>query len=139
MQAIIQRILAFFFAVLAFFGVTPKQAQPDVTVGNDGYAIVEEGVQFSFAANSTTGYTWEAKADGDSVVLEKAFYTAPKTGLVGQGGTQFFNYRAVKAGTTTLTFTYQRTWETNPPVKTYVAVVTVAADRSVTVDSFAAK
>ena len=141
MKAIFSRITAFFLAILAFFGLSPKQAKPEVTIGNDGYAIIERGVQFSFDANATTGFSWEQKADGSSVVLEKEFYTSPKAeehgvALAGQGGTQYYNYRAVKPGTTTITFTYQRPWETNPPAKTYVAVVVVANDLSVTVQSF---
>ncbi len=140
MKAIFSRITAFFLAILAFFGLSPKQAKPEVTIGNDGYAIVERGVQFSFAANATTGYSWEQKTDGSSVKLSKAFYTAPKdTGMVGVGGTQYYDYRAVKPGTTTITFTYQRAWENNPPAKTYVAVVVVADDLSVTVKSFTAQ
>jgi len=144
MKAIFSRITAFFLAILAFFGLSPKQVKPEVTIGNDGYAIVERGVQFSFAANATTGFSWAQKTDGSSVVLEKEFYTSPKTeehgvALAGQGGTQYYDYRAVKPGTTTITFTYQRAWENNPPAKTYVAVVVVADDLSVTVKSFTAQ
>ena len=144
MKAIFSRITAFFLAILAFFGLSPKQAKPEVTIGNEGYAIVEHGVQFSFAANATTGFSWEQKTDGSSVVLEKEFYMSPKTeehgvAMAGQGGTQYYDYRAVKPGTTTITFTYQRPWETEPPVKTYVAVVVVADDLSVTVKSFTAQ
>ena len=104
----------------------------------DGYAIVETGVQFYFAANATTGYSWAQTQQGDSVALEKEYYAAPKTEppMAGQGGTQFYVYRAVKPGTTTITFTYQRPWETNPPITTYVAVVVVADDLSVSVSSF---
>ena len=137
MKAFFAKITAFFLAVLAFFGLSPKTPAPEVTIGSDGYAIIEHGVQFSFAANATTGYSWAQKQEGDSVVLEKEFYTAPKnTGMVGQGGTQYYNYRAVKPGTTTITFTYQRPWETDPPITTYVAVVAVADDLSVSVSSF---
>lgn len=145
MKAFFAKITAFFLAVLAFFGFSPKTPTPTpaVTVGNDGYAVIEHGVQFSFDANATTGFSWEQKIDGDSVVLEKAFYTSPKSdtafATAGQGGTQYFNYRAVKSGTSTITFTYQRSWENNPPAKTFVAVVTVASDLSVTVARFEAK
>ncbi|MBQ4365091.1 MAG: protease inhibitor I42 family protein [Clostridia bacterium] len=144
MKAFFSRITAFFLAILAFFGISPKTPEPDVTVGNDGYAIIEHGVQFSFDANASTGYSWAQQTDGDSVVLEKEFYTSPKpeangVALAGQGGTQYYNYRAVKPGTTTITFTYQRPWENEPPIKTYVAIVIVANDLSVTVERFEAK
>ncbi len=144
MKAFFAKITAFFLAILAFFGIAPKTPAPEVPVGNDGYAIVEQGVQFALDANVTTGFSWAQKTEGDSVVLEKEFYTSPKTeehgvALAGQGGTQFYLYRAVKSGTTTITFTYQRPWEQEPPVKTYVAVVVVANDLSVTVQSFEAQ
>ena len=138
MKAFFAKITAFFLAVLAFFGLSPKPAQPETPVGNDGYAIIENGVQFSFAANATTGYSWAQTQEGDSLALDKEYYAAPKTEppMAGQGGTQFYNYRAVKPGTTTLTFTYQRPWEQEPPITTYVAVVVVGDDLSVTVSSF---
>ena len=144
MKAFFARITAFFLAILAFFGISPKTPAPEVTIGNDGYAIIEHGVQFALDANATTGFSWAQKTEGDSVVLEKEFYTSPKTeehgvAMAGQGGTQYYNYRAVKSGTTTITFTYQRPWETEPPAKTYVAVVVVANDLSVTVKSFTAQ
>ena len=139
MKAFFAKITAFFLAVLAFFGLSPKTpAQPEPPAETDSYAIVETGVQFYFAANATTGYSWAQTQEGDSVALEKAYYAAPKTEppMAGQGGTQFYVYRAVKPGTTTITFTYQRPWETNPPITTYVAVVVVADDLSVSVSSF---
>ena len=138
MKAFFAKITAFFLAVLAFFGLSPKPAQPETPAETDGYAIVETGVQFYFAANVTTGYSWAQTQQGDSVILEKEYYAAPKTEppMAGQGGTQFYNYRAVKPGTTTLTFTYQRPWEQEPPITTYVAVVVVGDDLSVTVSSF---
>ena len=139
MKAFFAKITAFFLAVLAFFGLSPKTpAQPETPAATDGYTIIENGVQFSFAANVTTGYSWAQTQEGDSVTLEKEYYTSPKTEppMAGQGGTQYYVFRAVKPGTTTITFTYQRPWETNPPITTYVAVVVVADDLSVSVSSF---
>ena len=139
MKAFFAKITAFILAILAFFGLSPKTpAQPETPAETDGYAIVETGVQFYFAANATTGYSWAQTQQGDSVALDKEYYAAPKTEppMAGQGGTQYYVYRAVKPGTTTITFTYQRPWETNPPITTYVAVVAVADDLSVSVSSF---
>ena len=80
MKAFFAKITAFFLAVLAFFGLSPKTpAQPETPAETDGYAIVETGVQFYFAANATTGYSWAQTQQGDSVALEKEYYAAPKT------------------------------------------------------------
>ncbi|MBR4393482.1 MAG: protease inhibitor I42 family protein [Oscillospiraceae bacterium] len=139
MKAFFAKITAFFLAILAFFGLGPKTPEPETpATGNDGYAIIENGVQFWFDANATTGFSWAQTQQGDSVTLEKEYYVSPKTEppLAGQGGTQYYVYRAVKPGTTTITFTYQRPWEQEPPARTFTAVVVVADDLSVTVSSF---
>ena len=139
MKAFFAKITAFFLAILAFFGLGPKTPDPEPPAADDGYAIIENGVQFWFDANATTGYSWAQTQQGDSVTMEKEYYVSPKTEppMAGLGGTQYYVFRAVKPGTTTLTFTYQRPWEQEAPAKTYVAVVVVADDLSVTVSSFA--
>ena len=115
MKAFFAKITAFFLAILAFFGLGPKTPDPEPpATGNDGYAIIETGVQFWFDANTTTGYSWAQTQQGDSVTMEKEYYVSP-----------------------TLTFTYQRPWEQEPPARTFTAVVVVADDLSVTVSSFA--
>ena len=140
MKAFFAKITAFFLAVLAFFGFSSKPTQPETPAvdNGDGYAVTENGVQFWFDANVTTGFGWTQTQQGDSVTLEKEYYASPKAEppMAGQGGTQYYVYRAVKPGTTTITFTYQRPWEQEPPARTFTAVVVVADDLSVTVSSF---
>ena len=53
-------------------------------------------------------------------------------GVAGVGGYQYYDFTTVKAGTATVTFTYARSWETTDSDITYVAVITVAADLSIT-------
>jgi inhibitor of cysteine peptidase len=47
--------------------------------------------------------------------LVKSKYEPDKKapGLVGAGGTQYFRFKALKAGRTEITLTYKRPWETS--------------------------
>jgi inhibitor of cysteine peptidase len=78
---------------------------------------VEVNAEFSLtlAANPTTGYSWEADYDKDLLELVKDDYQADQTteGLVGSGGTQFYQFKALKAGQTQILLTYLRPWETS--------------------------
>ncbi|MCC7161812.1 MAG: protease inhibitor I42 family protein [Anaerolineae bacterium] len=83
------------------------------------------------ASNPSTGYSWQVISDNAAVleqVGEPQFDLGSKTPMPGAGGTETFTFRAVGAGTTTLTLLYSRPWErgTKPtPQNTWTADVTV--------------
>ncbi len=53
-------------------------------------------------------------------------YNAPQNGMLGQGGTETWTFKAVGKGTQTIRMEYMRPWEKNtPPAKTQVFHVTV--------------
>ena len=64
-------------------------------------------------SNPTTGYTWNASYDESMLSLEKDEYNPDEKaeGLVGAGGTQYYQFKALKAGSTEVNLTYLRTWE----------------------------
>ena len=65
-------------------------------------------------SNPTTGFSWylKDKLPVKSIVgIQKTGYEPEKTGLVGSGGTQFWNIRARRQGTIHVTFEYKRPWE----------------------------
>ena len=69
-------------------------------------------------ANPTTGYDWQPVFDGGVISqLNKVYQQDDHSGqqLVGSGGTDFFTYKALKAGQVKITFTYFRSWETPKP------------------------
>ena len=78
--------------------------------------------------NPTTGYTWEAK-DLDTSMLQQEGdpnYKSSNPDLVGAGGTQSLTFKALKAGSVTLTLIYHRSWETGvEPLKTFTVTLTV--------------
>ncbi len=67
-------------------------------------------------SNPTTGYNWEASYDESILKLVDSKYEMGKqaqAGLVGAGGTQYFQFKALKTGKTEITVTYKRSWETD--------------------------
>ena len=134
MQAIIAKLISWIMAILAFLGlVKPVQnAEPN------NYIVESKGVTFCFDSNPTTGYDWTAVLNGDCVVMTRDEYEQKPSepGMAGVGGYQYYDFTAVKAGTATVTFTYARSWETTDSDITYVAVITVADDLTVTVTEF---
>lgn len=102
-------------------------------VDNGGTVNVTVGqeLEVRLAGNPTTGFSWaRTGCEGGAVaaVGEGAYVQRPaQPGMVGVGGEFVFRFRAVKAGTTKLTFAYFRPWEKGvPPVETFTATVTVA-------------
>jgi inhibitor of cysteine peptidase len=70
-------------------------------------------------SNPTTGYSWTPKFDPKYIQLVNSKYVPYKTSnnVVGSGGVQIFTFKAIKKGFSRITFEYQRSWETVPPIK----------------------
>ena len=66
-------------------------------------------------SNPTTGYDWEESYDNNMLSLVEKEYSPDEKapGLVGAGGTQYFRFKALKAGKTEITVNYKRSWETD--------------------------
>jgi len=92
--------------------------------------VVKSGSQFviKLASNQTTGYKWQlAKQPSAGVAkLISSTYNSPNTGRLGQGGSEWWTFRAVGKGKTSITLNYLRPWEKNtPPTKSQSFAVTV--------------
>ncbi len=87
-----------------------------VFAGSDKEASTNTGQEFMVAleSNPTTGYSWTETHDSTFLVLYSDEYKpgTNKGDTVGAGGTHYFRFRALKPGTTEITFTYKRPWET---------------------------
>ena len=94
---------------------------------------VKSGSLFTITlrCNPTTGYSWKiAKISGASVIKEvSSVYLPDNTGLTGSGGRQIWKLKALKCGSASIEFAYQRPWEKDvPPVekKKYLVKITMA-------------
>jgi len=73
---------------------------------------VDKEFVIALDSNPTTGYNWEVSYDDTMLSLEYEEYSSEKCeGLVGAGGTQYFAFKALKAGETRIETVYKRNWE----------------------------
>jgi predicted secreted protein len=79
-----------------------------------------ETFQVQLASNASTGFSWQLISISDSNVLEKVsnIYDTPMFKLkegepppVGAGGVEFWDYKALKTGTSTIVMEYSQPWE----------------------------
>lgn len=74
---------------------------------------VGESITHELEGNPTTGYTWQFKAENPEIVKISEEITAENTdGMVGTPSKFKYKIEGVKAGSTQILFTYQRSWET---------------------------
>jgi len=119
-------------ALLLILAAACSPAKPvSLTAANKGSQVgvkAGEQIEITLDGNPSTGYTWEAK-DLDSTMFEQTgdpVFNSSNPSLVGSGGTLTLTFKALKAGTATLTLVYLRPWETGvDPIDTFAVTVTV--------------
>jgi inhibitor of cysteine peptidase len=109
---------------------TSPQPQQKTEVKNQAENIeVDKSKNFSVVldSNPTTGYQWDAKFDESFIKLVSSNYMPnPQTrNNVGAGGTQNFEFSALKSGETEMTFYYARSWEKDNPAETKIFKVII--------------
>jgi len=85
---------------------------------SDAESAIDIGVnqEFTIALNSnpTTGYGWQESYDESFLELvEKSYHPGAEAEpeVVGAGGTEYFQFKALQPGETELVMTYKRGWE----------------------------
>jgi inhibitor of cysteine peptidase len=86
---------------------------------------IGETVKITLESNPTTGYQWTAEVDTEFMNILKDGFT-PDSGLLGAGGTQEFEFQALKAGKTQLVMKYGRSWESSP-INVYNVTANIAS------------
>lgn len=115
-------------ALLAASGCTSSKQVGLLWADRGKPVTVDAGgtVTVSLESNPSTGYTWDVKSAGPLQLKgEPTFEAGGEAKAVGAAGVQIFTFDAPKAGTGTLTLTYQRPWESKQPEKTWSVDVTV--------------
>ncbi|OMD36959.1 hypothetical protein BSK56_31780 [Paenibacillus borealis] len=108
----------------AFANISPVKVVDNVKVNKSNKSVQESGhvkkvaagetFEITLEENASTGYSWSYAADGDTLELiaEKSKYpeqTDPP--MVGVASQKTWTFKATKAGTYTLKFTYTQAWE----------------------------
>ena len=68
----------------------------------------------AIGSNPTTGHGWEVSLDEDMLkMLDMTYKPAEKAEheIVGAGGVDYFRFKALKTGSTTINMVYKRAWE----------------------------
>jgi inhibitor of cysteine peptidase len=105
--------------MLGIFVVAGCAGETKINTYTDPAQTINAGVNQEFVialdSNPTTGYNWEEKHDAAMLNLVENKYEPDKkaAGLVGAGGTQYFQFKALKTGSTEITLTYKRPWESS--------------------------
>ncbi|MBQ7596124.1 MAG: protease inhibitor I42 family protein [Clostridia bacterium] len=132
------KIVSFFMVIWMFIcsllgiGAGKGDNNEMISYSADGKTVI-----VTLSENPSTGYGWEyIISDENTVKLANSTYIPADSGfgheaLAGAPGTRIFEFSALKAGTATLTLTYERSWE-NDPVRTIVIELTAANDLTVT-------
>ena len=99
--------------VLTACSTSAKQVSADDSSSGKQIDIAIGGtLTVTLDSNQTTGFSWELKEIGDTNILQKmdSKYVAPTSNMVGAGGKEVWNFKALKAGTTTLSMEYSQPW-----------------------------
>jgi len=78
-------------------------------------------VEIVLEGNATTGFSWELVAYDPAVIAPEGepVYEEAETGMVGGGGAWVWTLVAQDPGECTVEFVYHRTWEDDPPERTF--------------------
>jgi inhibitor of cysteine peptidase len=121
-KLLILMLIAAALTVAGCIGVAETYTDPgqDINIGVNQEFIIALG------SNPTTGYSWQASYDETRLELVKWNYEEENNeGVVGAGGVEYFRFKALKAGQTEITLTYEQPWEGGGKGETKVFTVFV--------------
>ena len=103
-------VLSLAFAANAQTLATTPDGKNPLTFSVDGKTLTAKLI-----GNATTGYSWTCKVDDESIVSKSSdqYVANESNGQVGVGGVHTFVFEGAKKGSTKITFTYKRPWETD--------------------------
>jgi len=111
-------------------GDVPEEVQLTETDSGKSFEVADGGkVIVALASNPSTGFSWAVAEPGPAnldLEGEPKFVPAGSTTpVVGAGGTEVFTFKAVGKGESTLKVEYRRSFENNPPEKTFTVEIDV--------------
>jgi inhibitor of cysteine peptidase len=123
----------FFIALMGLLILTTGCGQQKLALtaadkGSQVEVAVGQKILVTLDGNPSTGYSWDVKELETSLLEQvgEAKFESNAPSLVGSGGTQTLTFKALQAGTTTLTLVYHRPWETEvEPIDTFSVTVVI--------------
>jgi predicted secreted protein len=113
--------------LLILAGCEKTQLDNSVNPKPDYEIAVNGTIQFSLSSNPTTGYSWnwsnkhiESKVD----TFDHTF-VPDKPILIGSGGREIWNFKAIKIGVDTIILDYCRPWDSNSTIQSKKIIVRI--------------
>ncbi len=110
--------------LLAAIACSPASGQTAVVISCDEFAkqtnMTREvrvpagsALNVTLCSNATTGFSWEEAKIADAATLEQASRESKEaaSNAMGAAGSEVWSFKALKKGTTTVSFAYSRPWE----------------------------
>jgi predicted secreted protein len=117
--AIVCIMTAILLGLLACSSGETKALSVDISSSDKTVTLASGGtLTVTLESNITTGYSWNETSEiSDLTVMQQTDhkYQPPATVAVGAGGTEIWNFKALKEGTSTITMRYRRPNE--PPIE----------------------
>ena len=133
----LSRIMSVIMLITSFFGINlgSRTAPTDMIT----YNRRKTEVTIALESNPSTGYDWVYGVSDLTVVknTNDRFYDGNSGGMAGAPGTRAVTFKGLKAGTATVTFHYQRSWEEEEPIRTVVIKIAVAENKKLTAEEIA--
>ena len=92
------------------------------------YVIPVNGqIKIELQSNPTTGYSWQWKNKSSVNIVDTINfqYVPAKTGLMGSGGVEHWQFKGIKSGIDSIKLIYCRPWDSTSVVQTKIFVVRV--------------
>lgn len=127
-----KRLFGAFVLAVVIGGLLVSCVPAQPTVYTDPLEPIEVNVGESFIialdSNPTTGFMWYEDYDDSFLQFGGHKYerSLPGEGLVGGGGTESFEFKALKQGETEITMVYKQGWEGGSVGERYVFRVTIS-------------
>ncbi len=93
---------------------------------------VGQSITLSLASNPTTGYTWNLSDSYDKNIVSlggEAFSSPVQSPRIGQGGRQYYTFKALKPGQTEINLIYARPWESVQPLQKFNLKIVVGENQ----------
>jgi len=111
-------ILLLLTSVFIFSGCTITGTTYTESNNGDNLNLkINDVIKIRLESNATTGYKWNLSKENNSGIIAfiSSDYTEKenKDNLIGAGGFETFNFKAISKGSIILTLTYNKPWEKN--------------------------
>jgi inhibitor of cysteine peptidase len=134
MNAKYYRIPMIFLLISTLMLVSCSSSAKEIKIGKEASGTQVElrpgqVLVISLESNPSTGYGWHIAEIDEAIIKqvgETEFNQQPSDKqLVGAGGEEVLRFEAVGSGTTTLSLTYDRIWESVPPEDSFTVTIVV--------------